>query len=249
MFSNTIFKKSTTDLRKWFYAVHLVLNAKKGISGYQLQREIGVTYKCAWRMLKQISAAMGNKDMKKSFQIFVEIDETYVGGKPRKQNVKFDENGNIVPKTPSKRGRGTNKTPVVGIKERNTKNVYAQVAMPNDEGQKLTGKQLLNILDKVCVDNTTIITDDFNSYNILDKTNENNFVRLSVNHSIGQYANGEIHTNNIENFWSILKRALYGTYHHVSVKYLQNYVNECCFRQNNRKNDKIFDTLLKQAIL
>jgi hypothetical protein len=87
MFSNTIFEKSTTDLRKWFYAVHLVLNAKKGISGYQLQREIGVTYKCAWRMLKQIRGAMGNVDMRKSFEVFVEIDETYVGGKPRKQNV------------------------------------------------------------------------------------------------------------------------------------------------------------------
>ena len=124
-FSNTIFEKTTTDMRKWFYAIHLVLNAKKGISGCQLQREIGVTYKTAWRILQQIRIAMANEQFKKSFDVLVEIDETYVGGKPRKENVRFDKQGNVIPsdKEPSKRGRGTNKTPVVGIIERNSKRV------------------------------------------------------------------------------------------------------------------------------
>ena len=93
---------------------------------------------------------MSNTDMNKAFEAIVEIDETYIGGRPRKRN------GESVP---SKRGRGTNKTPVVGVKERSSNKVYAQVALPNKKGQKLTGKQLFKILDKVCKDNTTVMTD------------------------------------------------------------------------------------------
>ena len=84
IFKGTIFEKSDTDLRKWMYAIHLFLNSKKGISGYQLQREIGVTYKTAWRMLRQIRLAMGNPESQEFMGTLVEIDETYVGGKPRK---------------------------------------------------------------------------------------------------------------------------------------------------------------------
>jgi transposase-like protein len=237
-------------MRKWFYSIHLVLNGKKGISGCQLQRELGVTYKTAWRMLKQIRLAMGNENMKKSFEVFVEIDETYIGGKPRKNNKKYDENGKEIPdeKSKIKRGRGTKKTPIVGIKERNTKRVYAEVALPNEDGQKLSGKQLLTIIDKVCKDDTTVVSDDFTSYKILDK-DTNKFLHLTVNHSQGQYSAGDgIHTNGIESFWSLVKRAYIGTHHHYSVKYMQNYINEVCFRQNNRKNTNIFDKLLKQAV-
>ncbi|MDR1219040.1 MAG: IS1595 family transposase [Treponema sp.] len=129
-------------MRKWFYAIHLILNDKKGISGCQLQREVGITYKTAWRMLKQIRGAMGNRDMKETFDVFVEIDETYVGGKPRKENKRLDEGGSVIPsdKPKNKRGRGTKETPVVGVKERNSKQVYAQVMLPNEEGKKLSGK-------------------------------------------------------------------------------------------------------------
>lgn len=240
IFKGTIFEKSDTDLRKWFYAIHLFLNDKKGISAKQLQREIGVTYKTAWRMLHKIREAMSNTDMSKTFEAIVEIDETYIGGKPRKRN------GDSVP---SKRGRGTNKTPVVGVKERSSNKVYAQVALPNKKGQKLTGKQLFKILDKVCKDNTTVMTDDFSGYNFLDRENVNKYVRLTVNHSSGQfYAGNGIHTNGIESFWSVLKRGIYGTYHHVSVKYLQNYVNEFCFRQNHRKDGNVFDIVVSQCV-
>ena len=244
-FSDTIFKKSKTDMRMWFYAIHLILNDKKGISGCQLQRELGVTYKTAWRMLKQIRSAMGNKNMKETFDVFVEIDETYVGGKPRKEN--NNENSD---KPKNKRGRGTKKTPVVGIKERSTKQVYAKVMLPNEEGKKLSGKQLISVLDDVCKEGTTVISDDFKGYNILDKETEKNYLHLSVNHSQGQYSVGiGIHTNNIENFWSLVKRQYIGTHHHYSVKYMQLYIDEMSFRQNNRKNPASFETLLNQTIM
>lgn len=239
-FKNTIFEKSSTDLRKWFYAIHLFLNSKKGISGLQLQREIGVTYKTAWRMLKQIRSAMGNTDMSKAFEAMVEIDETYIGGKPRKMNGETE---------PSKRGRGTKKTPVVGVKERSSSHVFAKVALLNEEGKKLTGKQLFNILDSVCKKDATVLTDDFRGYNFMNhkNTNKNNYYRISVNHLESIYSLGKgLHTNGIESFWALLKRGILGIYHHVSVDYLQEYVNEFCFRQNNGTSS--FDVLLKQGI-
>ena len=241
-FADTIFRKSTTDLRKWFYAIHLVLNAKKGISACHLQREIGTIYRTAWRMLHKIRLAMGNENMSKAFEFLVEIDETYIGGKPRKNNVQI-ENGVAI--TKRKRGRGTDKTPVIGVKERRTRRVYAQVALPNAQGQKLTGKQLLAVLDKVCKNGTTVVSDDFSGYNILN--NMNKYYHLTVKHSIGQFSAGNgVHTNNIENFWSLIKRQYIGTHHHYSVKYMQNYIDEMCFRQNHIGYDA-FDTLLGQS--
>jgi hypothetical protein len=140
-------------------------------------------------------------------------------------------------------------TPVIGVRERSSGKVFAKVALPNGKGQKLSGKQLLGVLDTVCMDNTTVISDDFSGYNILNKQHENNFIHLSVNHSIGQFSNGNgVHTNGIENFWSILKRGWVGTYHHWSVKHMQKYVDEFCFRYGNRKNEGIFDKVLEQAI-
>ena len=250
IFTGTIFEKSSTNLTKWFYAVHLFLNAKKGISALQLQREIGTTYKTAWRMLKQIRIAMGNENLTKSFELIVEVDETYVGGKPRKENNNLQFT-TPKPKDTSTTGRGTKKTPVIGIKERGTGRVYARVALPNEEGKKLTGKQLLAVISAVTKPNTVVMTDDFKGYNIMnhEKTNPEKFTHISVCHSLGEFSAGKgLHTNGIESFWAILKRAIIGNYHHVSTKYLQSYVNECCFRQNNRNADA-FNNLLKQSVL
>jgi len=241
-FKDTIFEKSCTDLRKWFYAIHLFLNGKKGISGLQLQREIGVTYKTAWRMLQQIRKAMGNSEHKQFFDTIVEMDETYVGGKPRKKNRKDDDDD----LTPPKRGRGTKKTPVVGVVDRNNKQVYAKVAMPNSKGQRLTAKQLMDILKTVSKqeNNNTIMTDEFKGYDPLTK---NNFIHLRVDHQKA-FADGEIHVNGMESFWATLKRGIYGIYHHISVKYMQRYINEFSFRYNNREKD-MFKLVLKQSIL
>jgi transposase-like protein len=160
IFKGTIFEKSDTDLRKWMYAIHLFLNGKKGISGYQLQREIGVTYKTAWRMLKQIRMAMGNLENKEFLGLIAEIDETYVGGKPRKKNKKKDDDD--TPK--NKPGRGTKKEAVVGVVDRENKKVFAQVMTKNKDGKKLTGKQLLDVLNQVIKQDSIIISDEFKGY-------------------------------------------------------------------------------------
>ncbi|OJV54143.1 MAG: hypothetical protein BGO31_12365 [Bacteroidetes bacterium 43-16] len=234
IFKDTMFEDTYTDLRKWMYAIHLFLNAKKGISGLQLKREIKVTYKTAWRMLHKIRAAMSNKGaFDSNFFPIVEIDETYIGGKPRKGA-----------KIKAKRGRGTAKIPVIGVVCRKTKQVHAKVALPDKNGKKLTGKQLLSVLDEAVTRNAIIVTDEFTGYRALSKTRH---VHLTIDHT-KEYARGIRHTNNIESFWATLKRGLYGIYHAVSVKYLQNYVNEFCFRHNNKQNPEIFNQVLVQSI-
>ena len=245
-FTGTIFEKSSTDLRKWMFAIHMFLNGKKGISGLQLQREIGVTYKTAWRMLQQIRLAMANSEHKEFFDTIVEIDETYVGGKPRKDN-EHDDTASKGTGTGAKRGRGTDKTPVVGVIDRNNKKIYAKVALPNEKGQKLTAKQLMDILKTVSKqeNNNVVMSDEFRGYDSLTK---NSFVHLRVDHQHAFSDMNGTHTNNIESFWATLKRGVYGIYHHISVEYMQNYVDEFCFRYNNR-NENMFDLVLKQSVL
>jgi len=238
-FKDTIFEKSRTDLRKWFYAIHLFLNGKKGVSALQLQREIGVTYKTAWRMLHQIRTAMSNTSQQEFYNTVIEMDETYVGGKPRKKNSHDDDDKG------SPKGRGTPKTPVIGAVDRNNKVVYARVATPNKDGKKLTGMQLLSVLKEVSSteNKNVIMTDQFRGYSVLSRK----YIHLKVDHS-KLFASGAIHTNTIESFWAILKRGVYGIYHHVSVKYMQKYVDEFCFRYNNRGHN-MFDMVLKQAVI
>jgi transposase-like protein len=168
-------------------------------------------------MLRLIREAMGNGDMK-DFSVFVEVDETYIGGKPRKENGK--------PK--AKRGRGTSKTPVVGVIERGTGKVRAKVMLPDAAGKKLSGKQLLEAVKGACAEGTTVATDDFRSYGILDRKGSL-FYHVTVNHSLGQFSAGDgIHTNTIESFWSLLKKQYLGAHHHYSVKYMQGYLDEGC---------------------
>ena len=240
--SGTIFENTHLDLRMWLYAINLVLVARKGISACQLQRELGMkSYVSAWKMLHKIREAISKEQFNEVFEAVVEIDETYVGGKPRKEN-KHDERETN--EKHNKRGRGTAKTPVVGIKERNTGRVCAVVANRNEDGKQISGKQLFNILKKVCKDNTTVMTDQLSSYNILDKENEKQFIRLKVDHNVMYSLDNGIHTNGIESFWAIVKRGVYGVYHHISIKHMQAYMNEFCFRMNYREVDGAFNRLV-----
>ena len=178
----TIFENTHLDLRMWLYAINLVNVARKGISAKQLQREMGMgSYESAWRMLHQIRKAMENEEYKETFEAIVEIDETYVDGKPRKEN-RYDDDKDDENKP--KRGRRTSKTPVIGVKERNTGKVHAVFANYNDEEKRLSGKQLFAVLKKVCKPNTTVMTDQFSGYDILDKKNKGNFVRLKIDHTV-----------------------------------------------------------------
>lgn len=192
VFKDTIFEKTSTDLQKWFFAIHLVLNDKKGISAKQLQREIGVTYKTAWRILRQIRKVMEDKENDKFYETIIEIDETYIGGKPRKGNKKDDDNKG----SGLKRGRGTKKTPVVAVIDRKERKVFAKVALANRKGQKLTGKQLIDILNSVCKGKNIVITDEFRSYDKLRKTD---YIHLRIDHT-KMFVDGDIHTNTVESF-------------------------------------------------
>ena len=242
VFKNTIFEKTSTDLQKWFYAIHLFLNAKKGISAKQLQREIGVTYKCAWRILHQIRKAMEDRESDKFYETIVEIDETYIGGKPRKSNKRDDDKGG----KGLKRGRGTKMTPIIAVIDREQRKVFAKVALTNKKGQRLSGKQFIDILNQICKGkNITVISDEYRGYNELRNTD---YIHLRIDHN-KMFVGGDIYTNTIESFWAIVKRSIYGIYHRISVKYLQDYINEFSFRYNHRDIDNSFDLILKNAIL
>lgn len=180
---------------------------------------------------------MANTDFKDCFDDVVEVDETYVGGKPRK-------GPNGMTDLTSKRGRGTDKVPVVGIKDRTNSKVYARVVLPDDKKKQLTAKQLIGLIKEVVKKDAIVMTDEYKGYYYLDRHGYNH---LTINHS-KQFSTGAIHTNGIESFWGTLKRGVYGIYHMVSPKYLQSYIDEFCFRYNNRDNPNVFDLVLLNAI-
>ncbi len=216
----TIFHHTHIPLQKWFLAISLIQNAKKGISSRQLARDLELPVYTAWSMAHRIRKSM--KDEGKLLEGIIEMDETYVGGKPRKENKKDDDNNK--PNNP--RGRGTKKTPVVGMVERRGK--VKDVAVSKLE---LKAKDLRKLIMKsIDTNNSILITDEYTGYNRV-----NNIVpHETINHSY-EYARGDIHTNTIESFWAILKRGLMGQFHWVSKKYLNAYIDEFCYRYNNRE--------------
>lgn len=134
------------------------------------------------------------------------------------------------------------------MKERSTGKVHAVIAIPDSEVKQLSGKQLLGILNKVCKNNTTVMTDQFKGYNIIDRQNEKNLVRIKVDHSVVYSLGGGVHTNGIESVWAVLKRGIYGIFHNVSVKYMQSYFDEFCYRLNHMDNAEGFDALVRLAV-
>lgn len=224
----TIFHKTKLDLQKWFVAVSLVLNAKKGYSARQLGRDIEVTKDTAWYMLMRIRKAfISDADL---LEGIVEADETYIGGKNKnRHNDKKTEGG---------QGRsGKDKTPVIGVLQRDGK-VKAQKA------KDTTIKTLTRFIKSNVKPGSTVSTDEWKGYNrIAEKFNH-----LIVSHGSGQYVKGEAHTNTLEGFWSLFKRGIVGQYHQISAKYLNMYVDEFCFRYNNRKTIGVFAIVINKAV-
>lgn len=220
--AGTVFHKSPTPLRSWFYAIFLMSSTRTGISAKQLQRELGVTYKTAWRMFTQVRKPMAQGSPFLVGQ--VEADETYIGGKRS-----------------GKRGRGAEgKSIAFGMVERKGKAIVK--VTPNVQAKTL--EPIIQWFAPV-TEATTVFTDELASYNRLTLMG---YKHETVQHSAKEYVRGVAHVNNVESLWSTVKRGIDGVNHSVSPQYLQSYLDSYVFRFNHRKDEQpMFKTLLMQV--
>ena len=216
--TGTTLQSSRLPLRKWAFAVYLYVTHLKGVSSMKLHRDLKITQKSAWYMLHRLREVWADSGLE-PLTGPVEVDETYIGG--RRANMPKSKRKGLT-------GRGTaGKTAVVGIKDRASNQVRAQVVERTD------AETLQGFIVEHTDASATVYTDDASAYNRLP------FDHQSVKHSVGEYVNGAASTNGIESFWSMLKRAHKGTFHQLSPKHLQRYINEFAGRHNVREFDTI----------
>ncbi len=205
----TPFEDSRTPLQKWFYAMYLFTTSRHGVPAKELQRQLGVTYKCAWRMGHQIRKYMGLVDGNSPLSGTVEADETMIGGK-----------------RPGKRGRGAaGKTVVFGMLEK-AGEVMTHI-VPN-----VRRNTLYPLIESNVEKGSTMHTDELRSYMTLDSKG---YAHETVNHGSGEYVRGSVHVNGLEGFWSLVQRSIRGTHIHVSGKHMASYLGEFEYRYNMRK--------------
>jgi transposase-like protein len=214
--AGTIFHKSETSLKSWFFAMFLMSSSKNGVAAKELERQIGVTYKTAHRMGHKIRELMqGDGGMMSGI---MEADETFIGGLSKNMH------------KGQRKVRGTGgvgKTPVIGVLERGG-NVQAKVA------SDVRSETLIPNIQKNVKKGSTVCTDEWCSYNPLRRKG---YKHLTVCHGAREYVRGNVHTNSLDGFWSQLKRSINGTFHHVSRQHLPNYVNEFVYRYNLRGSE------------
>ena len=217
----TIFHGTHIPLQNWFLLLGVMLNAKKSASACQIARDLGMRRPTVWSMMQRVRLAMAHdQEQARLLHGIVEADETYVGGKPRRSNRHDNEDR----KNP--RGRGTKKTAVIGLVERGGK-VVARSAKQGELSTKGLSKFIQRFVDAA---GTLLVTDEFGGY-----VRASRFIRhVTVNHQV-EYANGIVHTNSIEGFWALLKRAWYGQHHHYSKKYMNLYVSEACYKYTSAR--------------
>lgn len=262
---NTFFHDSKVPLQTWLLAFAVITDAKKGLSALQLQRNLNVSYPTAHSMYHKVRSLMASNNMNiDELEGVLEMDETYIGGKPRRGNNianlsesqrdslnkkidNFKEQGiSFKPQKGNpakidlnvKRGRGTSKIPIVGIVERNG-DVVAEVM------RTLTFANLKKMVEKYTdEDDSVLITDEYKGYSKMHSIIEH----IKIDHK-KVYSYKGVNTNSIESFWAIIERGIIGQYHSVSLKYLPNYIAEFVYKYNNRKdNEAMFYELIKKAI-
>lgn len=212
--AGTIFEKSTTPLTSWFYAMFLMGSTRCGISAKQLERELGVTYKTAWRMFRQIRSLLDEEPTILSGE--VELDEAYIGGR-----VRYTGSKRVMAQA-----RLRNKSVVAGQVQRGGR--LQAFHLPQGSAGALVPLAEAHILP-----GSMVYTDELPAYKHLDRMG---YEHRRVHHRARVYVQGRAHVNTIEGFWSLLKNGIRGVYHPVSAKYLQSYVNEYVFRYNHRKD-------------
>jgi transposase-like protein len=237
--AGTIFHKSSTSLHLWFYAMYLMTSTRCGISAKQLERELGVTYKTAWRMFHLIrNSLMEQTD--ESMSGDVEMDETYVGGKPRGREIRAMSRAGPGPMQAGQAAGRAKKTTVFGMVQRGGK-VSAHV-VPT-QFQDAAFEQI----EARVLPEASIYTDEAAAYTPLESKG---YQHRRIHHAAKVYVVGDVHTNTIEGFWSLVKRGIGGTHHAVSAKYLQGYLNEYVWRYNHRDDGQAqFLSLLLRAAL
>lgn len=205
--ANTIFHKSSTPLTLWFYAIYLMSATRAGISAKQLERELGVTYKTAWRMFHQIRKMMGDDEQ---LEGEVEVDETYMHPNPQRRSTAKAHNSEVV----------------FGMVERGGK---AKVKHVKSSGKRV----LIPEIQQGVKAGSFVYSDEWKAY---DKLPMYGYPHASIKHSANRYVDGSVHTQNVENLWSNMKRGIRGVYRHVDAQYLQAYIDEYAFRYSHRSD-------------
>jgi transposase-like protein len=234
----TIFENSKIPLRTWFAAIYLCTTSKKGVSSVQLATQLGITQKSSWFLAQRIREMLKNQAPEMLGEnSMVEADETFVGGKEKNRHKKKKQSND----NPELANDGTvynKKKVVLGIIERGGKVILKYIP-------SATSENMVPIIENYVPATSKVFTDESRVY----KTLTHSYVHGTVNHSLSIYVSGDIHTNTIENFWSVLKRGLYGIYHQVSDKHFERYLNEFAARYNSRdlKADERFEQFLASS--